>query len=114
MQLGSGCHKVNAPSTEIQSVLEPFISNHQWHALCTNLGVDANQLSEMQLSYVDNSIKLETCLATFATQEGACWETVMLAVCDASFYNPDIANKIADLYDVSWDLLKDICGSKVK
>ena len=69
--LGIGCHKVDAP-TEIQLVLKPFISDHQWQALCTNLGVDANQLSEMQLSYVDDSIKLETCLATFAAQEGAC------------------------------------------
>ena len=92
-------------------MLIPVIADHQWQSICINLGVDTKLLSELQLSYVDNSIKVKTCLNSFAVKETSCWETVVLAVCESPFNHKKVAKKIADKYSVSWAAYETLCGS---
>ena len=111
--IGSECHQIKSEA-DIHTTLIPVIAKHQWQSLCTNLGVDTKLLSELQLSYVENSIKMETCLNSFAIQESACWEMVVLAVCGSPFNDKKVAKKIADKYSVSWIPFETLCGSKLK
>lgn len=111
--IGSECHRINSEA-DIHTMLIPVIADHQWQSICTNLGVDTKLLSDLQLSYVDNSIKMETCLNSFAVKESACWETVVLAVCELPLNHKEVAKKIADKYSVSWAPFETLCGSKLK
>ena len=90
------------------------IPDYHWKALCTNLGVDAKILSEMQLNYEEHSIKMKKCLDIFATQESACWEAVLLAVCDSPFHNQELAKKISETHNISWVPFEHICSARLQ
>lgn len=64
----------------------------------------------MMLEYKEDNIKMMTCLKIFATQEPACWETVVLAVCESPFYNQKLAKTIATNNKVSWSPFEHVCG----
>ena len=63
---------------------------------------------------MEHSVKMETCLDAFATQESSCWETVVLAVCASPFYDQELAKKTANTCNISWIPFEDLCGAKLK
>ena len=57
---------------------------------------------------------MEWCLDKFATQESACWETVMLAVCHSPFYDQELAKRVAKTYLLGSTQVQDHCGARLQ
>ena len=108
---GASGHQLKL-QTDIHAVLTA-IPDCQWEAICTNLGVSTEFLSELKLQYAENSLKMEWCLDKFATQESACWETVMLAVCHSPFYDQELAKRVAKTYLLGSTQVQDHCGARL-